>query len=130
MLLVRPSVTPHWPNLMSTLSHQDLRLLMSFAFRGTRGAVQHPSRRVAMPTAAIYVLAPIVRRRAPIAPAGTAVKNANVAEVLQDLPPVPKLAVREGFVSCRVSQPFVRTVCSCPDGLAVPPRVVASLIPT
>ena len=130
MLLVRPSVTPHWPNLMSTLSHQDLRLLMSFAFRGTRGAVQPPSRRIAMPTAAIYVLAPIVRRHAPIAPAGKAVKNANVAEVLQDLPPVPKLAVREGFVSCRVLQPFVRTVCSCPDDLAVPPRVVPSLIPT
>ena len=121
MLLVCPSVNPHRPNLMSTLSRQDLHLLMSLAFRGTRGAVQHPSRRVAMRT---------VRRRAPIAPAGTAVKNANVAEVLQDIPPVPKLAVREGFVSCRVSQHFVRTVCSCPDGLAVPPRVVASLIPT
>ena len=105
-------------------SNEDLHLLMSFAFHGTRGAVQPPLRLVAMPTAAISVLAPIVRRRAPIASAGTVVKNANVTEVLQDLPLVPKLAVHEGFVSCRVSQPFVRAVCRCPDGLAVPPCVV------
>lgn len=87
---------------MSTLSRQERHLLLLCAYHGTRGAAQPLLPRVAMPIAALYVQIPIVRRRAPIDPAGTAMKSPNVVEVPQDPPPVLKLAVLNGFFSRRI----------------------------